>query len=126
MTNNKKVIKIQCPFERIKKYNVTPEAGLYKAVIMQMIIDASNSSNDPKASRNEKRAMAWLFAGGEDFQAVCAMAGIDANVVQIFARTLISMHHEKQSKRLNLCPSKFKRKDYISEGKLSRDKSYSR
>lgn len=95
MVNNKKVIKIQCPFERIKKYNANPEAGLYKAVIMQMIIDASNSSNDPKACRNEKRAKAWLFAGGDDFETICVMAGIKPNIVQIFARTLIAMHHEK-------------------------------
>ena len=95
MVNNKKVIKIQCPFERIKKYNASPEAGLYKAVIMQMIIDASNSSNDPKACRNEKRAKAWLFAGGDDFETICVMAGIKPNIVQIFARTLIAMHHEE-------------------------------
>jgi hypothetical protein len=95
VTNKKKVIKIQCPFERIKKYNANPEAGLYKAVIMQMIIDASNSSNDPKACRNEKRAKAWLFAGGDDFDSICVMAGIKPNIVQIFAKTLIAMHHDK-------------------------------
>lgn len=95
MTNNKKVIKIQCPFERIKKYNSNPEAGLYKAVIMQMIIDASNNSADPKACRNEKRAKAWLFNGGEDFQIVCRMANIEPNVVIRFAKTLIAMHVSK-------------------------------
>ena len=101
MTNNKKVIKIQCPFERIKKYNTNPEAGLYKAVIMQMIIDASNISGDPKACRNGKRAKAWLFAGGDDFETICAMAGIETNVVQIFARALIAIHHEKMNKVTN-------------------------
>ena len=95
MANNTKVIKIQCPFERIKKYNSTPEAAVYKAVIMQMIIDASNVSKDPKACRNEKKAKAWLFTSNDDFRAICAMAGIDSQVVVTFAKALIAMHSEK-------------------------------
>jgi hypothetical protein len=95
MVNNTKVIKIQCPFERIKKYNATPESALYKAVIMQMIIDASNISQDPKACRNEKRAKAWLFTNNEDFSVVCTMAGIEKQVVTTFAKALIAMHCEK-------------------------------
>jgi len=95
MSNNTKVIKIQCPFERVKKYNATPEAALYKAVIIQMIIDASNVSKDPKACRNEKRAKAWLFTRNEDFCSVCTMAEIDPEVVVTFARELIAMHGEK-------------------------------
>ncbi len=99
MSNNTKVIKIQCPFERIKKYNTTPEAALYKAVIMQMIIDASNISQDPKACRNEKRAKAWLFTQNEDFRNVCVMAGLAPQVVVTFAKTLIAIHKEKVKAR---------------------------
>ena len=95
MSNYTKVIKIQCPFERIKKYNNTPEAALYKAVIMQMIIDASNVSQDPKACRNEKRAKAWLFAQNDDFRNVCVMAGLAPQIVITFAKTLIAIHKEK-------------------------------
>ena len=95
MMNKTKVIKIQCPFERIKKYNSTPEAALYKAVIMQMIIDASNLSTDSKACRNAKKAKVWLFTSNDDFRAVCAMAGINPRVVITFAKTLIAIHCEK-------------------------------
>jgi len=100
MSNHKKVIKIQCPFERIKKYNSNPEVGLYKAVIMQMIIDASNTSLDPKACRNEKKAKSWLFAGGDDFYMICRMANIESNVVIRFAKTLIAIHAEKSKAAL--------------------------
>jgi hypothetical protein len=122
MANITKVIKIQCPFERIKKYNATPESALYKAVIMQMIIDASNVSKDPKASLNEKRAKAWLFANNEDFQTVCIMAEIDPQVVVRFAKELIAMHHEKIAvknaslKRKNIVRSQTKKKGRSKNG----------
>lgn len=94
MSNTKKVIKIQCPFERIKKHNTHPEAALYKAAIMQLIIDASNTSKDPRACRNEKRAKEWLFSGSDDFYFTCAMAGMNPKIVIKLARELIGIHRQ--------------------------------
>lgn len=36
------VIKFQAPFERLKYYNSSPEVSLYKSIITQAIIDATN------------------------------------------------------------------------------------
>ena len=111
-----------CPFERIKKYNTTPEAALYKAVIMQMIIDASNVSRDPKACRNEKRAKAWLFTRNDDFCSVCTMAEIDPEVVVTFAKELIAMHSEK-ARIKNAAHAKLQsqKKAVLLKNRLARD-----
>ena len=97
--NRKRVIKLQCPFERIKKYNNHPETSLYKAVIMQMIIDASNISNDPQSIKDEIEGKAWLFGGNADFQLICNMAGITSTTVVDFAYHLIERHHKKEGKK---------------------------
>ena len=95
MKNKKNVIKLQSPFERIKLYNKSPDVALYKAVIMQMIIDASNVSKDVRASRYEKRAKAWLFLPNEDFRVVCGMAGMNPHFVIKIARSMINSHYRK-------------------------------
>ena len=120
MANNTKVMKIQCPFERIKRYNATPEASLYKSVIMQMITDASNISNDPKACRLAKKAKAWLFTNSEDFKMICQMAEIEPQIVVTFAKTLIAIHHEKVRKkeRAKLQGCTMIRKDIASHHQL--------
>lgn len=122
MANNKKVIKVQCPFERIKKYNAHSEAALYKAVIMQMIIDASNISKDPKACRNERKAKEWLFSSSDDFKLVCLMAGIESEIIVRLAKVLIKIHHSKEAsiiqKRNNVTAGEVKEYN-VSTRKLS-------
>jgi hypothetical protein len=50
------VMKFQAPFERLKEYNSSPEIILYKAIITQAIIDATNISNAPRAKTLETDA----------------------------------------------------------------------
>ena len=106
MTNKKKVIKIQCPFERIKKHNTNPETALYKAAIMQLIIDASNTSKDPRACRNERRAKEWLFSGCEDFYFTCAMASMEPKIVINLAKELIGIHKNNTKKNMSISQKK--------------------
>ena len=65
------VIKFQSPFERMKDYNFKPEVKLYKSVILQAIIDASNVSDDSYAKKIELEAKGWLFGKSKDFQEAC-------------------------------------------------------
>ena len=97
--NKKRVIKLQCPFERIKKYNSKGEVSLYKAVIMQMIIDASNISSDTKAVKQEKQAKEWLFTSNEDFHFICNKAAMEPKTVINFARKLIDFHYNNEFKK---------------------------
>lgn len=47
------VIKLTTPFERIKFYNPIPDIALRSAIIMQAIIDATNTSTKKEAIKAE-------------------------------------------------------------------------
>ncbi len=49
------VMKFQAPFERLKEYSPSPEIILYKAIITQAIIDATNISDEHRAKILELR-----------------------------------------------------------------------
>lgn len=99
MTNKQNVLKLQCPFERIKKYDRNPISSLYKAVIMQMIIDASNISTNKKEAKLANRAKAWLFEDNEDFFVACSVACITPETARRTARELIEIHYERVRKK---------------------------
>ena len=75
--NKYNVVKFQAPFERMKDYNLNPEVRLYKSIIIQAIIDASNISEDSYAKKIELDAKAWLFGESKDFQEICFRAGLE-------------------------------------------------
>ncbi|MGV2432288.1 MAG UNVERIFIED_CONTAM: hypothetical protein LVQ98_02675 [Rickettsiaceae bacterium] len=95
MKNKKRVLKIQSPFENIKKYGEDPISNLYRAVIMQMIIDASNISKNKELMKLQKIAHEWLFEDNEDFDLVCIHAKLSKDRVRKSARQLIEGHREK-------------------------------
>ena len=70
------VMKFQAPFERLKEYNSSPEIILYKAIITQAIIDATNISDAPRAKTLETDAKKWIFSNSDYFQKICYIAGI--------------------------------------------------
>lgn len=77
MTN---VIKFQAPFERIKFYYSTPDAILRQAIILQAIIDASNSDNtNNKKVTEEPRE--WIFGKNKHFVKYCYEAGTDPDYI---------------------------------------------
>jgi len=71
------VMKFQAPFERLKEYNSSPEIILYKAIITQAIIDATNISDAPRAKTLETDAKKWIFSNSDYFQKICYIAGIE-------------------------------------------------
>ena len=75
--NKYNVVKFQAPFERMKDYNLNPEVRLYKTIIIQAIIDASNISEDSYAKKIELDAKAWLFGESKDFQEICFRADLE-------------------------------------------------
>jgi hypothetical protein len=61
MSNNKHVLKLQSPFEKIKKSNTHGEIALFRAVITQMIIDSTNISDKIESKKLAQNAREWLF-----------------------------------------------------------------
>lgn len=89
MKNKKGVIKLQSPFEKIKQNTKDPIERLYRAVIMQMIIDSSNKSDKKELVKNEESAKNWLFKDNENFEWTCANANIEKRLVRKIAKQII-------------------------------------
>ena len=91
--NKYNVVKFQAPFERMKDYNFNPEVRLYKSIILQAIIDASNKSEDTCAKKVELDAKSWLFGGSKDFQEACFRADIEPGYVIKVAKKIIRLNY---------------------------------
>ena len=100
------VIKFQSPFERLKQYNSSSEIILYKAIITQAIIDATNTSDAPKARAMEQDAKTWIFGNSDYFQKICYMAEIEPGFVVKITKEAIKLNckkvgfSKKKSKRI--------------------------
>jgi hypothetical protein len=86
------VIKFQAPFEKMKEYDFVPEVRLYKSIILQAIIDASNISDSYQARRYELEAKSWLFSNSKDFREVCYKAESDPEHVVRTAKKVIRLN----------------------------------
>ena len=76
----------------MKDYNLNPEVRLYKSIIIQAIIDASNISEDSYAKKIELDAKAWLFGESKDFQEICFRAGLEPCYVIKIAKKIIRLN----------------------------------
>lgn len=65
---------------------VRGEAVLWRAVIMQAVVDAANRSLNPEASYQRHEAVAWLTGRSRDFVMVCDLAGLDPGYVRRMAQ----------------------------------------
>ncbi|KJV80914.1 hypothetical protein RHORCCE3_0092 [Rickettsia hoogstraalii str. RCCE3] len=92
------VIKLTTPFERIKLYNPIPDIALRSAIIMQAIIDATNTSTKKEATKAEYNAKKWLFENNENFNATCLEIGIEPNYVRKTAKKLIKSQQNKDKR----------------------------
>tara|TARA_B110000003_G_C16120774_1_gene327657 strand:- start:123 stop:494 length:372 start_codon:yes stop_codon:yes gene_type:complete len=90
------VIKFQAPFERLKEYNSSPEGCLYKAILTQAIIDASNASDEKGAKKLELEAKNWIFGNSKYFQDVCNRAEINPENIMNITRKVIKLNLAKQ------------------------------
>jgi hypothetical protein len=91
------VIKFQAPFERIKHFNASNEVSLYKAIITQAIIDATNTSDERAAKDIEVDAKGWLFGNSPYFQEICYRAEIEPSFVVKIAKDAIKLNREKNA-----------------------------
>ena len=89
MTN---VIKFQSPFERMKSYNTCPDISLRKAIILQAIIDASNTSDISELKKIEVEAKHWLFCTNNTFEDTCIEADMKPSLVRKIAKKIIRLH----------------------------------
>lgn len=72
---------------------IPPQQLLWQAVVLRALYDATNDhptgykrKHAPGSSREETRyrlqAIAWITEGGDDFRAVCTLAGLDPDFIQ--------------------------------------------
>lgn len=83
------VIKFQSPFEKLKKYPCSNEVKLYKATILQAVIDASNISSSVISRKNEIEAKHWIFGNGAHFQEICYLADMEPSFIIKITRYVI-------------------------------------
>lgn len=65
------------------------EKSLWRAVIVQAITDAISTSNKKQARLDRRTAISWLSGISSDFKTVCALADLDAKLVQKKIRELL-------------------------------------
>lgn len=108
--NIAKVIKFQSPFERLKSYNSCPYIALRKAIILQAVIDATNTSENAGVKKLETEAKAWIFGRNESFINICRESGMEPSFVIKVTKELIKLHKEqcslKNKKRKDLIVNK--------------------
>lgn len=58
------------------------EQALWRAVIVQALMDAGSNSQKMEAKYEKSQAECWLTGYGEDFKVVCDFAGFNADYVR--------------------------------------------
>ena len=91
------VIKPQAPFERLKIANESAEIALCRAIILQAVVDASNTSNNLIAKQFAEEALEWLFVDNQSFQEVCVSADLEVDCVRSIASKMIKLNKNKRS-----------------------------
>jgi hypothetical protein len=92
------------------------EQNLWKAVVLQALLDAAGQSRgtfarwpDWKHQAVKREALRWLLVDKEDFFDVCEMAGIDARIIREFSKRLLNNETEAQLLVINFRDSFYKR-----------------
>jgi hypothetical protein len=89
------VLKFQAPFERLKLYNESSEVNLYKAIIIQAIIDSTNVSKEPREQKITNEAKEWIFGHSEYFQEICLKANLEPFFVINLAKSAMNLHSSR-------------------------------
>jgi hypothetical protein len=90
------VIKPQAPFERLKLAGSCPEVSLNKAIILQAIIDASNTCTSKEATKVANKAKGWLFGASQGLQQTCDFAELDHDyIIKVIAK-MLNLHRQSQ------------------------------
>lgn len=105
-----RVLKFQAPFERLKQYVAIPEIRLYKSIITQAIIDATNTSSDPEAKALERDAKNWIFGNEEHFQMISYLSNSEPTFIIKLTKEAIKLNQKKLGLKRGLIDSKKTRK----------------
>ncbi|MGX6960190.1 MAG: hypothetical protein ACIPMY_02890 [Rickettsia endosymbiont of Pentastiridius leporinus] len=89
------VIKPAAPFERLKSFNSLPDIALRRAIIMQAVIDSTNTSLKKEAKKAEYNSKNWIFEDNENFTSTCLEAGVEPSLVKEITKDLIKLQHNK-------------------------------
>jgi hypothetical protein len=89
------VIKPQAPFERLKMANDSPEVALARAIILQAIVDASNTASSSHAQQCAGEALEWIFEENDHFKEICVSADLEADFVRSIALKMIELHKNR-------------------------------
>ena len=95
----RKVIKFQAPFEKIKFSKISPEAMLRQAIILQAIIDASNSSLDNNSVKLSNDARKWIFGKDKNFIRYCEESGMEVD--NVIKSTIDIIEYQMKLKRMH-------------------------
>lgn len=75
----------------VEPYNfVRGEVALWRAVITQALMDASNGSKKAEAVYDKQQALIWLTRRSNDFDTVCYYAGLSPAYVRLKAQLALS------------------------------------
>ena len=80
------------------EHDATPERRLMLAVLLTAIVDAAGGNSGTTVARTRDlvrgTALGWIKEGGEDFQIVCDLAGLDPCHVRRAALEFIASNRE--------------------------------
>lgn len=78
--------------------NVSAEASIWRAVVIQSLLDAINQTNRTEAKLYKKEAQQWFNMNNKDYLWVCEAAGLDPVKVLRLARKTMAQNRlfEKQ------------------------------
>ncbi len=78
--------------------SIRGEQALWRAVILQMLEDATNNSKKPQDKFDRDQARNWLEGKSRDFAMVCDLAGLDIRYVRgQVKKALLNQHLWKKS-----------------------------
>ncbi|NRB10797.1 MAG: hypothetical protein HRU35_04190 [Rickettsiaceae bacterium] len=109
------VLKFYSPFEKLKE-NSPKESWLFRAIILQAIIDISTISSDREFLKIQRKARSWFFDKSNYFKFVCFNADLHPDYVIKLARHAVRINRENklksQSNNYNLNKSEVAKSNY--------------
>lgn len=90
--------------KEISERGIRGEQALWRAVITQALMDASNHSSKMELKYEKSQSLCWLSSGNKDFRTVCEYAGLDPNYVR--QQALAALERDCQWREPSISPNK--------------------
>lgn len=75
------------------------DEALWRAVILQAMLDAVTRSRKPEAEHTRGQARKWLASRSRDFALVCDLGGMEPSYVRRMAKKVLACGGEPRTKR---------------------------